>query len=256
MKRYSVLLFGIGCYVLFQIAFLYQVGFVAGFAVPKTIDDGAAAPKLQAVATDVGLLGLFAIQHTIMARISFKRWWKTIVGDATERSVFVLVASLILLLMNWLWKPLPEVVWQVDSPVGRGLLYALAASGWAVVLYATFLINHFDLFGLRQTWLYFTGRPYETVKFKETVLYRWVRHPLMLGFLVAFWATPDMTQGHLLFAAVTTVYVLLAIRIEERTLAAIHGEDYRQYQERVSMIIPRPPKAIDRGEKLSLAGQG
>jgi protein-S-isoprenylcysteine O-methyltransferase Ste14 len=203
MQRILTLLFGTLCYVVFLVTFLYQIGFVAGVLVPKTIDDGAVVSGFQAVATDIVLLGLFAIQHTIMTRLAFKRWWKTIIPEAIERSVFVLLSSLLLLLMNWQWKPLPEIVWQVDNVLGRILLYSVAAAGWALVLYATFLINHFDLFGLRQVWLCYSKVEYTHVKFKETVLYRWVRHPLMLGFIIAFWATPDMTQGHLLFAVVT-----------------------------------------------------
>lgn len=241
MTRVLVLLFGILCYVAFFVTFLYQIGFVAGVVVPKTIDDGPVVSRFQAMATDVVLLSLFAIQHTLMARLSFKRWWTTIVPEPIERSVFVLLSSLLLLLMNWQWKPLPEIVLRVDSTFGRILLYAGAGAGWGLVLYATFLINHFDLFGLRQTWLYFNKVEYTPVKFKETVLYRWLRHPLMLGFIIAFWATPDMTQGHLLFAVVTTAYILIAIQIEERTLLALHGEEYRRYRERVSMIIPMPP---------------
>ena len=242
MSRVMVLLFGVLCYVVFLLAFLYQIGFVAGWLVPKSIDQGAVISAFPAVAINVFLLSLFAIQHTVMARIAFKRWWTTIVPEPIERSIFVLLTSLLLLLMNWQWRPLPEIVWQVESTIGRNLLYATMAAGWGLVLYATFLINHFDLFGLRQVWLHFTDRPYTQVKFKETVLYRWVRHPLMLGFIIAFWATPDMSQGHLLFAVVTTAYILVAIQIEERTLLALHGDDYRRYQERVSMIVPRPPK--------------
>jgi protein-S-isoprenylcysteine O-methyltransferase Ste14 len=243
MKRILVLLFGILCYATFFVTFLYQIGFVAGVAVPKTIDDGVVVSSFQAIATNVILLSLFAIQHTIMARLAFKRWWTTIVPEPIERSVFVLLSSLLLLLMNWQWKPLPEIVWRVDSMSGRSLLYAAAIAGWGLVLYATFLINHFDLFGLRQVWLFFNKHEYTAVKFKETVLYRWLRHPLMFGFIIAFWATPDMSQGHLLFAVVTTAYILLAIQIEERTLLAIHGEEYQRYRERVSMIIPMPPKS-------------
>ena len=243
MSRFLILLFGLFSYGIFLFAFLYQIGFVASMIVPKAINDGAVLSKPLAASIDVLLLGLFAIQHTIMARIAFKRWWTTIVSESIERSIFVLSTSLLLLLMNWQWRPLPEIVWQVESTIGRNLLYAVAFAGWGLVLYATFLINHFDLFGLRQVWLHFTGRPNTQIKFKETVLYRWLRHPLMLGFIIAFWATPDMTQGHLLFAAVTTAYVLIAIQIEERTLVALHGDDYLQYQRRVSMIIPRPPRS-------------
>lgn len=166
-----------------------------------------------------------------------------IISKPIERSMFVLRTSLVLLLMNWQWRPLPDSVWHIESTTARRILHAVAAAGWILVLYATLLINHFDLFGLRQVWLYFMGQPYTQVKFKESVLYRWVRHPLMLGFLIAFWATPDMTQGHLLFAVVTTAYILVAIQIEERTLVALHGDDYRRYQKRVSMIVPMPPRS-------------
>ncbi len=243
MTRFLVLLFGVLSYVTFLVAFLYQIGFVLCLVVPKSIDDGAVIPEFQAVGIDVLLLSLFAIPHTIMARLAFKRWWATIVPDSIERSIYVLLSSLLLLLMNWQWRPLPEVIWQVEGALGRNLLYAASFAGWGLVLYATFLINHFDLFGLRHVWLYFRARPYTQIEFKETILYRWVRHPLMLGFIIAFWATPDMTQGHLLFALVTTAYILVAIQIEERTLVALHGDDYRRYQERVSMIIPMPPKS-------------
>jgi protein-S-isoprenylcysteine O-methyltransferase Ste14 len=248
MKRVLVLLFGVLCYVVFLGTFLYQIGFVANQWVPKSIDDGVVIPPLQAAGIDVVLLSLFAIQHTIMARLVFKRWWTTIVPQPIERSVYVLLASLLLLLMNWQWKPLPEIVWHVDSTIGRLLLNAAACVGWGLVLYSTFLINHFDLFGLRQAWLDYCGREYRPVRFKETVLYQWVRHPLMLGFIIAFWATPDMTQGHLLFAVVTTLYILVGIQIEERTLMAIHGDEYRWYRERVSMILPMRPKSQRRGD--------
>jgi protein-S-isoprenylcysteine O-methyltransferase Ste14 len=246
MKRILVLLFGVLCYAIFLCAFLYQIGFVSNLLVPKSIDDGAVLRPLYAASIDVVLLSLFAIQHTIMARLAFKRWWTTIILPPVERSVFVLLSSLLLLLMNWQWKPLPDVVWHVENSIGQGLLYATAAFGWGLVLYATFLINHFDLFGLRQVWLYYRGQEYTPVRFKETVLYQWVRHPLMLGFIIAFWATPEMTQGHLLFAIVTTVYTLVAIHIEERTLVALHGDEYQRYQTRVSMIVPMPPKSTDR----------
>ena len=242
MQRRLYLLFGIICYLVFLGTFLYQIGFVSNRWVPKAINDGPVIDPLLAALIDVGLLGLFAIQHTIMARIAFKRWWTTIVPQPIERSIFVLIASLLLLLMNWQWRPLPEVVWHVDNDAARIAIWSVAAIGWALVLYSTLLINHMDLFGIRQVWLAYNNIEYTQVRFKESVLYQWVRHPLMLGFLIAFWATPDMTQGHLLFAAVTTIYVLLAIQIEERTLVAIHGEDYRRYQERVSMILPLPPK--------------
>lgn len=242
MNRALVVLFGVLAYGVFFFTFLYEVGFVEGMVVPKAINDGTVVSASQAVGIDLVLLSLFAIQHTIMARLAFKRWWARIVSDPIERSVYVLLASLLLLLMNWQWRPLPEHIWHVQNTGGRLALYAVSFAGWGLVLYATFLINHFDLFGLRQVWLYFTGREYTSVKFKQSVLYNWVRHPIMLGFVIAFWATPDMTQGHLLFAAVTTAYILVGVRIEERTLLALHGEQYRRYRERVSMIIPLPPK--------------
>ena len=242
MPRLLVLLFGLCSYAVFLFAFLYQIGFLVGVVVPKSINDGEVGPLPTAVVVNVLLLGLFALQHTVMARLSFKRWWTNIVPESIERSLFVLAASLLLLLMNYLWRPMPETVWHIENPTGRALIYALTGLGWGIVLYATFLINHFDLFGLRQTWLFFQGKEYTSVPFKESVLYLWVRHPLMVGFVIAFWATPDMTQGHLLFALVTTAYILIAIQIEERTLVEIHGDDYREYQQRVSMIIPRPPK--------------
>ncbi len=245
MKRSLVLLFGVLSYVVFFVTFLYQIGFVANLLVPKSIDDGATIPVVHAAGINILLLSLFAIQHTIMARLAFKRWWTTIIPAPIERSLYVLAASLLLLLMNWQWQPMPEFVWHVKSTPGRLLLFATSFAGWGLVLYATWLINHFDLFGVRQAWLYYRGREYTPVQFKEAVLYRWVRHPLMLGFIVAFWATPDMTQGHLLFAAVTTAYILVAIQIEERTLLAIHGDEYRQYQQRVSMILPMRPKSVD-----------
>jgi protein-S-isoprenylcysteine O-methyltransferase Ste14 len=243
LNRSLVLLFGVLSYGVFFFTFLYQIGFVEGMMVPKAMNDGEVVSVAQAVVINLVLLSLFAIQHTIMARLVFKRWWTKIVPEPIERSIFVLATSLLLLLMNWQWSPLPKYIWHVQDSGGRAALYTVSFAGWGLVLYATFLINHFDLFGLRQVWLYFKGREYTEVPFKETVLYSWVRHPIMLGFIIAFWATPDMTQGHLLFAAVTTAYIFVGIQIEERTLLALHGEDYRRYRERVSMITPMPPKA-------------
>jgi protein-S-isoprenylcysteine O-methyltransferase Ste14 len=243
LNRSLVLLFGGLSYCVFFFTFLYQVGFVESMVVPKAMNDGEVVSVAQAVVINLVLLSLFAIQHTVMARLVFKQWWTKIVPEPIERSVFVLLTSLLLLLMNWQWSPLPKYIWHLQGSGGRTVLYAVSFAGWVLVLYATFLINHFDLFGLRQVWLYFQRREYTEVPFKETVLYSWVRHPIMLGFIIAFWATPDMTQGHLLFAVVTTAYIFVGIQIEERTLLALHGEDYRRYRERVSMIIPMPPKA-------------
>ena len=242
LKRISVFLFGVVTYMIFFVTFLYQIGFVERLYVPKTINDGDVIGMTQAILINLGLLSIFAIQHTIMARIAFKKWWTTIVPEPSERSIFVLLTSLILLLMNWKWAPMPDLVWHVEASSLRTALTVLSFLGWGLVLYATFLIDHFDLFGLRQVWLYLKGRDYTKVEFKQSLVYNWVRHPIMLGFIIAFWATPDMTQGHLLFAAVTTAYILLGIQVEERTLLALHGEDYNAYRDRVSMIFPLPPK--------------
>jgi len=242
MSRLIVLLFGIISYVLFLFTFLYQIGFLTGLVVPKAINDGVVISTFTSIWINVLLLSLFAIQHTIMARLSFKRWWTKIVPESIERSIFVLVTSLLLLLMNWKWQPMPEIVWQIDQTALRYLVHLASFAGWGLVLYSTFLTNHFDLFGLRQVWFYFRNQPYTPLPFKESLFYQWVRHPLMLGFIIAFWATPDMTQGHLLFAAVTTAYIFFGILMEEQTLLAIHRDEYQQYRKRVSMIIPMPPR--------------
>lgn len=239
LARALTLLYGVGTYLFFFGTFLYLIGFVGNWVVPKGIDDGTpAASAGTAVAINVLLLGLFAVQHTIMARPGFKAWWTRYVRWPVERSTYVLLATAILALMAWQWRPLPAVVWRVDQPMMAALLSGVSLAGWGIVLVATFLIDHFELFGLRQTVAYATQRKVEGPEFKERLFYRWVRHPLMLGFLIAFWATPVMTQGHLLFAVVTTAYVLVAIQIEERTLIHLHGDRYRDYQRRVSMLLP------------------
>jgi len=230
------------CYFVFLGAFLYQIGFLGNWLVPKGIDDGAGSSLMPAIGIDLLLLSLFAIQHTIMARHGFKRAWTKVFPRSMERSLFVLLASLILLLINWQWVPLPESVWNVEGG-GAILLIGICAFGWITVLVSTFLINHFDLCGLRQVWLHFRGVEYTEVPFVEGVVYRWVRHPIMLGFIIAFWATPHMTQGHLLFAIVTTVYILVGVHLEEKTLGAVLGDDYQDYRRRVSMILPWKPKA-------------
>lgn len=237
--RLLTLLYGIGVYVFFLATFLYLLGFVGNWLVPKSIDSGEpAASTGTAIAINVLLLAVFAIQHTIMARPAFKRWWIRFVPAAIERSTFVLLATAILAVLAWQWRPLPEAIWQVYDPVGIALLSGISLAGWGIVLVSTFLIDHFELFGLKQTIGYATGRPAQPPAFKERLFYRWVRHPLMLGFLIAFWATPVMTQGHLLFAVVTTVYILIGVTIEERTLVSLHGERYEDYRRRVSMLFP------------------
>jgi len=242
LGRALILIYGVVVYVLFLGIFVYLIGFVGGMGVPKTINDGAPGGTVSAIATNVGLLALFAIQHTIMARPAFKRWWTRYIPAAIERSTFVLFTVVILIAMVAAWRPLPEIVWQAEG-VAAVLLEAAFWLGWGIVLLATFLIDHFDLFGLKQAIAAGLGRGQTPVVFRERLLYRYTRHPLMLGFVIAFWAAPTMTEGRLLFAVVTTVYILLAIEIEEKTLIELHGDAYEDYRRRVSKLIPRPPRA-------------
>lgn len=240
MSRWFVLVYGAVAYLIFLASFLYAVGFVGGFLVPKDIDSGPAGATAPALLVNLGLLSLFAVQHSVMARPAFKRWWTRIIPAVLERSTYVLASSLILFLLFWLWQPLPSAVWQVTQPWAAGALWVVFGIGWFIVLVSTFLINHFDLFGLRQVVLYFMERPSTAVPFQTPWLYRVVRHPIMLGFLIAFWAIPMMTQGHLLFAAAVTVYVLIALQLEEGDLRAYHGEAYAAYQRQVRMLLPLP----------------
>lgn len=239
MTRTLILAYGIAAYILFLVSFLYAVGFVGGFVVPKTIDSGAKETVINAVLIDLGLLSMFALQHSVMARPFFKRWWTTVIPESAERSTYVLATSVILFLLFWQWRPLPQMVWNVEQPILAGAIWALFAFGWLIVLISTFLINHFDLFGLRQVYLYFVGRPCVAPDFQTPWLYRVVRHPIMVGFLIAFWATPTMSQGHLLFAVVVTVYILVALQLEEHDLVHFYGDRYSQYQKEVSMLVPR-----------------
>lgn len=238
MTRSLVVLYGGFCYLLFLGVFGYSIGFVGDLGVPRSVDYGPSASIPIAVLINLLLLGIFGLQHSVMARPSFKRWWIRFVPPAVERSTYVLFASAALAVLFWQWRPLPAVVWDVTWQPGRVLLWALFWLGWATVLVSTFLINHFDLFGLRQVYLAWRGRAYTSPRFRTAMFYRVVRHPLMLGFLVAFWAIPVMTAGHLLFAAATTVYILLAIQLEERDLTADLGAAYRDYRDRVPMLIP------------------
>ncbi|MDI3258304.1 MAG: NnrU family protein [Sinobacteraceae bacterium] len=240
--RALILLYGIGCYVVFFLTFLYAIGFVGDLPLPKTIDRPAiaAATGWQAWIIDLVLLGIFAVQHSGMARRGFKIWLTRWLPTAAERSTYVLLSSLALILLYWQWRPLAGTVWNAPAGWSVGVLWGLFALGWLLVLSGTFVISHFDLFGLRQVWLYARGRKYAPPEFKEGLYYRLVRHPLMLGFLIAFWATPKMSVGHLLFSVATTGYILLALQLEERDLLAAHGESYRDYQRRVPMLCPWP----------------
>jgi protein-S-isoprenylcysteine O-methyltransferase Ste14 len=239
MSRGLSLAYGIIAYLLFVAAILYGIGFVGNMAVmPKGINDGIPTTVIHATIVNVLLLLLFAVQHSVMARPWFKNWWTRFVPQPIERSTYVAVASLILLLLYWQWRPIPEVIWDVKNTTGRGVLWALYFAGWLLVFYSSSVIDHFELFGLKQVWRHFRGETHATAPFSERSLYRWVRHPLMLGFLVAFWSAPTMTLGRLLFAAVTTLWILFAIQLEERDLAHFLGEPYRDYRARTPMLVP------------------
>jgi protein-S-isoprenylcysteine O-methyltransferase Ste14 len=240
LKRITIFLYGLVSYAVFFATFLYAVGFIGNFGVPRTLDAGPSRPFLESLAIDLGLLALFALQHSVMARPAFKRWFTRLVPEAAERSTYVLASSVALIVMFALWQPLGGVVWSIDKPAIRGVLWGLFAFGWLLVLVSTFLINHFDLFGLRQVWLQLLGRPYTHLPFGTPGPYRYVRHPLYVGWFFAFWATPTMTVSHLVFAVMTTAYILVAIQLEERDLVAHFGEAYRSYRTRVPMLIPFP----------------
>ena len=236
-SRMLTLTYGVICYAIFFATFLYAIGFIGNVLVPKTIDSGITGPLLQAVVINLVLLGIFAIQHSVMARPAFKRIWTKIVPEQAERSTYVLASSAALILLFWYWQPIGMQVWNVTNPIGVALLYAGFAFGWGLVLVSTFLINHFDLFGLRQVWLYFRNRTYTEVNFVTPLPYRVVRHPLYVGWFFAFWCTPTMTAAHLVFAIMTAAYILIAIQLEERDLTVAHA-DYADYKRRVPMLIP------------------
>lgn len=237
--RAGILLYGVVSYAIFFATFCYGAGFVGDFLVPRTIDSAPTQPLGIALAVNLGLLAVFAIQHSVMARPAFKSWWTQRIPEAAERSTYVLASSLALIALFALWQPMGGIVWQVEHPVGRTLLHAGFAFGWLLVLVTTFLINHFDLFGLRQVWLHFRGRPYTSLHFVTPGPYKLVRHPLYVGWLFAFWCTPTMTVAHLVFAVVTALYIVAAIRWEEKDLIDHHGETYAAYRRRVPMLVPK-----------------
>ena len=237
MRKILTLAYGAVSYIAFFLTFLYAIGFLGNVVVPKSLDSGPTDPWQTALLINIGLLSLFAVQHSVMARQGFKRLLTKVIPQELERSTYVLASSLALMLLFWKWSPLGGVIWQVENPAGRAVLYAGYAFGLLLVLIATFVINHFDLFGLQQTWLAFRGKQPAESKFVTPIMYRFVRHPLYVGWLFTFWSTPDMTVTHLLFAVVTTAYILVAIQFEERDLMNAHPE-YAEYRRRVPMLIP------------------
>ncbi len=241
MNKMTSFLFGVISYLVFFLAFVYAIGFLAEIIVPKSINSGTESALVSSLIINLLLLGAFAVQHSLMARPFFKCWFTQYVPVPIERSIYVIVSSLLLFLLYWLWQPMTTVVWQVDSSLGQSLIWAVFALGWIIVFLSTFMINHFDLFGLRQVWLHLRDRPYEHVPFQTRALYKFIRHPIMLGFIIAFWATPVMTQGHLLFSLMTTLYILIGIQFEEHDLKNILGEDYTHYRKTVPMLFPRKP---------------
>jgi protein-S-isoprenylcysteine O-methyltransferase Ste14 len=244
--RFTALVYGLLAYGIFVFTFLYAIGFVEGLFVPKTIDTGAAAPIGEALIVNLALMSLFALQHSIMARKQFKRWWTQFVPASVERSTYVLSSSLVLGLLFWQWRPLPDVIWQVADPRLAAAVTGLSLLGFILALTSTFLINHFELFGLHQVINNLSGRTVPQQRFRTPLFYRFVRHPLYLGFIIGFWVTPVMTLGHLMFAAVTTAYIFVGILLEERDLVELFGDEYRRYRKTASMLIPwrksaRPP---------------
>ena len=240
MSRSLTMLFAAVAYAIFFATFLYLIAFVGNIAlVPRTVDIGPEAPLALALAINVGLIALFGIQHSVMARQGFKAWWTRVIPESAERSLYVLMASAALIILFSLWRPIEGTVWSVTNPLGETILWALFALGWGIVLVSTFLLNHFELFGLQQAWLHLRGREAQPQQLRQPLFYKWIAHPLYSGFFLAFWATPQMSYGHLLLAAGMSVYMLMAIPYEERDLTGLYGEDYTRYRRGVGMILPR-----------------
>ena len=238
MSRFIAFLYGLASYVAFFVAILYAIGFLSGLVVPKSIDTGTAGPMAEAFIINLLLMSVFAVQHSVMARQGFKQWWTQFVPKSVERSTYVLFSSLALILLFWQWRPIPAVVWHIDNPQIAMAMIGLSFAGWLIVLTSTFLINHFELFGLHQVANNLVAREMPTPRFRTPLYYKFVRHPIYLGFIIAFWVAPTMTVGHLLFAAVTTAYIFVGILLEERDLVDLFGDDYRRYKDRVSMLVP------------------
>jgi len=236
--RLAALFYGVAVYLVFVVTFLYAIGFLEGLAVPKTIDTGTAGPLVQALLVNLLLLSIFAIQHSVMARPGFKRWWTKFVPPAIERSTYVLLASLAVALLLWQWRPMPTIVWQIAEPQLAAAVTAMSIFGWVFAFTATFLINHFELFGVHQVANNLAGRSMPAPRFRTPLYYQFVRHPLYLGFIIAFWAAPTMTVGRFVFATVTTAYIFVGIFLEERDLVGVFGDDYRRYRQQVSMLVP------------------
>ncbi|MGZ5471832.1 MAG: methanethiol S-methyltransferase [Nitrososphaeraceae archaeon] len=246
MKKVFSLLYGLICYLAFFGTILYAIGFVGNLIVPKSIDSNPEISLMKAILIDAALLLLFALQHSIMARPAFKRWWTKIIPEHLERSTYVLLASLCLMLLMWQWQPVGGIIWSTENQTIKIVLLVIYIFGWSIVFASTFLINHFDLFGLRQVWLFFIGKPYSQLPFRVPVFYRFIRHPLYFGFIIAFWATPVMTISHLFFAFMTTSYILTAIQFEEKDLQSSFGEKYKSYKKDVPMIIPFSKRNMNR----------
>lgn len=244
MAGLFAVLYGFVAYAAFLFTIVYAIGFVGNLAVPKSIDSGAAGPLVESLIVDVLLLGLFAIQHSVMARPGFKRWWTRLVPRSVERSTYVLFASLALLLLYWQWRPMLEPIWIVEAPIAAAVLSAISGFGWILLVVSTFMISHFELFGLKQVFARLLGRELPAPQFHTPMLYKRVRHPIYLSFLLAFWATPVMTTGHLLFALATTGYILIAIQLEERDLIHLFGDKYRSYRSQVAMLLPLPRRKL------------